>query len=366
LGGCSSKRESYYTYEGRAHRDSFSPRSSRSCERDITGSHCQSWADNGRVSGCVGKINRETISHGLNSLKYTIEREDVLKPRSFLFSIILLLLVLVIPSGFIIPIQESPNSSADQKTLDAILEKTAAYCERVKDIALFYVCKEKVEDERYFFSNRNLLKFSVSLSDEIEPGRMRKKTYTYDYQLVKKEKELREKRILLEEDGEEKYEENVEFRPVKYYGKYLVYGAVGFLSRQWQPRFKYRIVGQEVVEGKKTIVIESSPREEREENCNYGRIWVDEEDSSILKIEYDPRSLKDFEDEMSKSPVDGLKRTVVWFISYGIEKHGVRFPSQQLIQEFYINDEGERILLEKISFSYEDYKFFVVETEVKY
>lgn len=289
-----------------------------------------------------------------------------MKSKSFLFSIILLFSVLIIATGFSLPIQESLNKNTGRQTLDAILEKTAAYCERVKDIALFYVCKEKVEDERYFFNNRNLLKFSVSSSDKIEPRRVRKKTYAYDYQLVKKGKELKEKRILLEEDGEEKYEEDVEFRPVKYSGKYLVYGAVGFLSRQWQPRFEYKIVGQDVVEGKRTIVIESFPREEREDNCNYGRIWVDEEDSSILKIEYDPRSIKNFEDELSKSPVDDLRRTVVWYISYGIEKHGVRFPSQQLIQEFYVNDEGKRILLEKISFGYEDYKFFVVETEVKY
>jgi hypothetical protein len=289
-----------------------------------------------------------------------------LKVWSFLFSIILLIPALVIPSGFIIPIQERPDSTEDQKTLGTILKKTADYCERVKDIALFYVCKEKVEDERYFFSNRNLLKFSMSSSDEIEPGRMREKTYTYDYQLVKKEKELREKRILLEEDGKEKYEEDVEFRPVKYYGKYLVYGPVGFLSKQWQPAFEYRIVGRDVIDGKGTIVIESFPKEEREENCNYGRIWVDEEDSTILKIEYDPRSIENFEEDLDQSPVGDLKKAVVWHIYYGIEKHGVRFPSQQLIQEFYVNGEGERILLEKILFSYEDYKFFVVETEVKY
>lgn len=289
-----------------------------------------------------------------------------MKPRSFLFSIILLLPALITPQGFTIPIQESPNSSTNQKILEMILEKTAAYCERVKDIALFYVCKEKVNDERYFFSNRNLLKFSEASSGEIEPRRMRKNTYTYDYQLVKREKELREERILLEEDGKEKYEEHVEIRPVKYYGKYLVYGPVGFLSRLWQPLFEYKIVGKDVVDGKGTIVIESIPREEREENCNYGRIWVDEEDSSILKIEYDPRSIKNIEGELSKSPVLDLTKTVVWYISYGIEKHGVRFPSQQLIQEFYVNQKGERILLEKISFNYEDYKFFVVETEVKY
>lgn len=250
--------------------------------------------------------------------------------------------------------------------MDTILEKTAEYCERVKDIALFYVCKEKVEDERYSFNKKNLLKFSMSSFDEIEPKRLKKKTYTYDYQLIKKGKELREKRILLEEDGKEKYEENVEFRPVRFFSRYLVYGPVGFLSRQWQPHFEYNIVRRDVINGKHTIVIESFPREEREENCNYGRIWVDEQDSSILKIEYDPRSIRDFENELIQSPIGDLRKAVVWYISYGFEKHGVRFPSQQLIQEFYVNREGKRILLEKISFSYEDYKFFIVETEVKY
>jgi len=267
------------------------------------------------------------------------------------------------------PLNSVPSSlseSSDQIKLDLILEKTGDYCEKVKNMALFYVCKEKVEDERYFHRKRSLLNFSQSSLERLDPRRTRKKTYAYDYQLVKKGKELREKRILLGEDGTKKHEENVEFRPIKYFGKYVVYGPVGFLSKYWQQHFRYEITGRDFVDGKKAIIVQSAPKMEREENYNYGKVWVDEKDFSILKIEYDPRSIKNYEDELLLSPIGDLKKIVNWTVTYGFEKKGVKFPSQQLVQEFYVNTKGQKVLMEKISFNYDDYKFFIVEVEVKY
>lgn len=279
---------------------------------------------------------------------------------SFLFTFVIISISLIASSSI------NLNVNQDQEALDAILKKTGDYCEKVKGMALFYVCQEKVEDERRFFGRRNLLKLSMSTLEKIKPRRINTKTYLYDYQLVKKGKELKEKRILLEENGKEKYEENIEFRPVKYSGAYVVYGPVGFLSKQWQQHFEYKIVGEDVIDDKKTIIIESTPKKEREVNYNFGRVWVDEKDFSILKIEYDPKSIKDYEDELLQSPIGDLSKKVIWTIHFGVEKNGVRFPSQQLIQEFYVNNEGKSLLIEKITFRYEDYKFFIVETEVKH
>jgi hypothetical protein len=184
--------------------------------------------------------------------------------------------------------------------------------------------------------------------------------------LFKKGETPKEKRILLEEDGKEKYEENVEFRPMKYYGTYTVYGPVGFLSKKWQQHYEYKIVGEGIIEDKKAIIIESTPKNEREKNYNFGRIWVDEKDFSILKIELDPRSIKDYQDELAQSPIGDLSKKVIWTMLFGVEKNGVRFPSQQVIQELYVNSKGKSLLMEKITFQYEDYKFFIVETEIKY
>jgi len=206
----------------------------------------------------------------------------------------------------------------------------------------------------------------MSTLKNTKPRRIRTKTFLYDYQLVKKGKELREKRILLEEDGEEKYEENVELRPVRYSGRYMVYGPVGFLSKHWQQHFEHKIVGEDVIDDKKAIIIESTPKKGREVNYNFGRVWVEEKNFCILKIEYDPKSIKDYKDELLHSPIGDLSKKVIWATHFGVEKNGVRFPSQQLIQEFYVNSEGESLLIEKIAFMYEDYKFFIVETDVKY
>jgi hypothetical protein len=206
----------------------------------------------------------------------------------------------------------------------------------------------------------------MSTIKKVKPRRIRTKTYAYDYQLIKKKKVPQEKRILLEEYGEKKYEENVELRPIKYSGRYMVYGPVGFLSKRWQKHFEYKLVGEDIIDGKNAIIIESTPKKEREANYNFGRIWVDEKDFSILKIEYDPRSIKDYEDELAQAPIGDLSKKVIWTTHFGVEKNEVRFPSQQLIQEFYVNSEGEELFIERITFRYEDYKFFIVETEVKY
>ena len=45
----------------------------------------------------------------------------------------------------------SLNSQNNQEKLSQILNKTADYCERVKKIALYYVCLENTKDKKYFY-----------------------------------------------------------------------------------------------------------------------------------------------------------------------------------------------------------------------
>ena len=266
--------------------------------------------------------------------------------------------------------QENKNVKS-QDELSKILEKTGDYCEKVKKMALFYVCKEKIVKKRYIYKTEDYRKKLPDIDAWTWHKRFKlkgtkKNTYTYDYQLIKKGDELKERRILLKENGKKKHEKNAELKMVKYISEYLVYGPVGFMSIYWQDYFDYEIVGKDKVGGKDAIIINSFPISDIEENENYGRIWVDKGDFSILKIEWDPRSIKEYEEEIVPSPIGDLMKEMVWSVSYGIEKNGVRFPSKQLIQEFLINEEGEKYIQEETSFDYIDYKFFKVEVDVKY
>lgn len=259
----------------------------------------------------------------------------------------------------------SLNSQNNQEKLNQILNKTANYCERVKGIALFYVCIENTKDKIYFYRSSRSIRESPYGESEIVPIRIltlkrtRNYSYSFDYQLIKKGEELEEQRIPLK-----KKKKKAEL-DVRYSAKYLVYGPVGFLSRYWQAYFDYEIVGEEQIGETLATVIKASPNSNNEENRNFAKIWIDGKDGSILQIEWEPESIVDYEGKTVRSLSEELETAVVWKVTYGIEKNGVRFPSQQHIQEFLVTEDKKRYIRDKITTVFENYKFFVVETEIK-
>jgi len=248
-----------------------------------------------------------------------------------------------------------------------ILKETANYCERVKGMALFYVCKEKITEKEFFFSGTSFARSATER--EQRPFRVvstKEKKLLYDYQLIKKAGELKEQRILLEEDGKKMYQEDAELDKIKYVSENLVFGPVGFLSASWQGYFNYEILGEDSIDGIKTLIIRSSPKEEMEENYNFGKIWIDKSNFQILKIEWEPVSIKHYEEGEIPTFLGEFKQSVLWTVDYGVEKNRVRFPSRQMVKEVFINEKGYKILKRELSCDYEDYRFFTVETEVKY
>ncbi|MQY57741.1 hypothetical protein GH140_06075, partial [bacterium] len=83
-------------------------------------------------------------------------------PSRCLWKLLVFTSFFIVLAGFVIPFPDSHGESNNQKTLNRILEETGDYCERVKNMALFYVCKEKVVAVKYFYSRRDLEKFSLT------------------------------------------------------------------------------------------------------------------------------------------------------------------------------------------------------------
>ena len=57
---------------------------------------------------------------------------------------------------------------------------------------------------------------------------------------------------------------------------------------------------------------------------------------------------------------------IEFFAEYALEKNGIRFPSKYSVTETYVFPNGRKFTRTVIDVTYEDYKFFTVETEVKY
>lgn len=288
-----------------------------------------------------------------------------MKKRITLLSILLFIISVQIYS------QLDNSKNSDQAQLELILKKCAEYCERVKSIAMFYVCQEEIKESTNFYRTTNTLRTTPYGITEMVPGgalklkRTRKSSFLYNYQLINKEEKLHEQRTLLKKNNRKKQLEDAELE-VRFNAKYLVYGPVGFLSRYWQNFFSYEIIGQESLGEIQATIIRASPKPNNKDNWNFAKIWINEKDKSILQIEWGSGSIDDFGGKNIASMSGDFRTDTIVRATYLIEKNGVRFPSLQLIQEFLVSESGKRYLRHEMTTVFNDYKFFIVDTEIKY
>jgi len=268
--------------------------------------------------------------------------------------------------------QTANSDSDDQEELKIILEKCAEYCERLANSALHFVCEETIREEIYHgrsggptvttSGGGNIRVSSSGGGRNIEINK-----YVYDYQLIKKGRKIEESRILLKENGKKKYEENAPLKTKKFFSKRAVYGPVGLLGKEQQGKYDYKIIKEQTIKKRKTYVIEVTPKTKIEGNPNFGTVWVDKEDFSVLKIEINQESLAGFEKLEQESKKQSMSPRITTTHDYFIEKNGIRFPSNTICEELYLY--GMRKVRTKMSetkITYDNYRFFIVETEVKY
>lgn len=293
------------------------------------------------------------------------DRARALSPLRYFFFIILFLAI----SHPVYP-QALPENS-DQAKLKIMLEAAGDYCERLKNVALNFVCYENIKEKTYEFGKTLLFRLGAdkprrfSSLEDLRTIKTVKTSYVYDYQMIKKGDSFKEKRDLLEENGRKRNARDVEPKTLRMSAKYLVFGPVGFLSKTWQSHFRYEIVAAEKIGKKNAVVIRAEPREIAEDNYCFGRIRIDDSDASVLQIEWEPQSIVNFKEAVD-SPIGELKRKIAWTVAYDIVKNGIRFPGRQAIKEIYVTKNGKEHTKYEAEYIYDKYKFFTVETEVVY
>jgi len=279
-------------------------------------------------------------------------------------SVCLILVILLTISSTSISSQSTDPSSKDQAELEEILQKCGDYCHRLANSALDFVCIEKIKEEMFFHPQMLVSQLGTRYTSV---GRTtRKNVYVYDYQLIRKKLQIKESRVLLEENGKKKNEKDAELKTHLFGHENIIFGPVGLLSEFWQQYYDYRIVKREKFKGDRVIVIEAIPIPHLQTDNLYGKVWVRKNDFSIMKIEWEPESLKNYEVIEENAKKLNAEPEIKLFSEYGFEKNGIRFPSRYLITEGYNQKRGARFTRSKTTVIYKDYKFFTVETEVKY
>jgi len=263
-------------------------------------------------------------------------------------------------AGRIVAAQEDPD-------IRTILTRCAAYCEKLRTAALYFVCEERtVEDvfpTRYRMTSiTGGRTITYSAGSAGKPGR---NVWRHDYQLIKKGPSIDQKRVLLEYNKKKTDPQDASIKPRRFYSENPVFGPIGFFDKNWQDLYDYFFVKRDRVLDREAVAIKVVPKVKIDNKPNFGTIWVDVEDDSVLKIEIESRSLAGFEQVLSAAEKQGLEPDFVTIHEYAVIKNGLRFPSRTLFEERYKGrvDGFRGGTRSKTEITYDQYRFFTVETD---
>jgi len=262
--------------------------------------------------------------------------------------------------GLTMAVENIPGKDQTGPSLNEILAKSAAYCRRLAGASLHFVSQEQITEQIYF---PFLRKPAPMGGQYATTGRLQ---LVYDFQLIQKENAIREQRILLAEGGKKTEQKDAPLKVRRFRYQNIILGPIGLLSDYWQTRYDYRIFGRDKIKGEKIVIIEAHPKLGLELEYLYGKVWVSESDGSALKIEWNQKSMKNF-DAIEKTARDlKAEPRIKLTLECAFEKNRLRFPSRYRVSEQYVGQRGVVYHVSELDVRYADYKFFVVETHVDY
>jgi hypothetical protein len=274
---------------------------------------------------------------------------------------------------------EMANSSAisrgpaEEVRLAAVLNKAIGYCRKLEKASLDFVCLEEISEKIDYSRDReDEIAITPSLGEkgiitQIKiPKRKQENTYLYDFQFTRKGELKKENRTLLEKNGKMAREKEAPLETSVFQVRNVLFGPLGLLNENMQGYHDYQFIGEEEVQNEKLAVIEVTPKKTLTGSHAYGRVWIKEGDGSVLKIEWKPESIPNFESLEARAKKYRSELSVTLVTEYGFEKNGIRFPSRDDSEEAYLKPGGKKFVRSRTSVVYRDYKFFTVETDIKY
>jgi hypothetical protein len=283
-----------------------------------------------------------------------------------------------------LPARDAATQKADPFQMALILKSARQYCQRLEKAALDFVCQEEVlekidlsRDSRPDFVNRV---YPVDGSTVVAlpppqrpptPQDARRQgsidnTYLFDYQFVRKAGEVKESRILLEKNGKKAGQKEELPKTETFQYADILLAPVRLLDERFGEYYDYRLLREDELSGMKTWVIDVIPRLPVVDVYLGGKIWLKQDDSSVLRIDWDPSTFGKYDNILLRAKKYESQPQVRSYSEFGFEKNGLRFPSLDLTEEAYIDKDGKKFVRAVTKVVYKDYKFFTVETETEF
>jgi hypothetical protein len=291
---------------------------------------------------------------------------------------------------------QKTGKKGEDAELERLLKGAANYCENLKKAAFHYICKEKIVETQTPLSRRanpgreiattepqDLFERAVVL-DRQSPGqitRTKVEKHTFNYRLIKLGEQVKEERDLVSDEKEAKDERkekggrdlNEILRDIRFLSSKAVFGPITMLAADRQDSYHYRLLGRKDIMGRPAAVIEALPKDEKDSLFVYGKIWLDTENFSIIKIKANPNSILGYNrlEKLAKELNTKLLLDLeTEFFNY---REGIRFPTAIRFLETYKG--GPFITSQRGSqgwkrtethTTYTGYAFFSVDMDVIY
>ena len=187
--------------------------------------------------------------------------------------------------------------SPDADKLAAILQKARDYCLRLDKAALDFVCQEQVEQEVNSSTKPSLTSASplppsaggraIGRTFQPAPIDIFKKTkLIYDYQFVRKGTEVKERRDLLEKNGDKVNKADVAPETKHFKLRDILFGASSLLGAGAKLSLEYKLVSEEKIRGDYVAIISCVPLPALTGRVLSGRATVRVKDGAVLRIDW--------------------------------------------------------------------------------
>ena len=249
--------------------------------------------------------------------------------------------------------------------LASILSKTAEYCRKLEASVLDFFCREEVRETLD-------LTQEADISLGAEPGMDRKiiarNQFVYDYQCVRSGGLLKEKRTLLEFNGEKRNESVAAPRTngVTYENPFLC--PVVLFSKNNQNGYDFRIAGTDRIDKKDVIVVEAISKasgDGTEPLFLSGKAWIDPETAEIRQIELTQKRAAWDEIFARREKKIGGELRLMTRAKFKIENNGFLFPCTLTIEESYLVGRHRTFKRSTTRVDFTDFKFFTVDVDVR-
>lgn len=285
------------------------------------------------------------------------------KKRSGLTMTFILLLGFALSAGAPVKNQE--------KKLPEILKGTARYCEKLKTKVFHFLCREEIVEtceKAYDYPNnkqglkdfleRNKPKHPTDdldtnpkmdrLVESLRKNRIRgnynykkheqKNIYVNEYRILKDGGRINEERTVIRMNGKNVRMENPGLLTYIYSYQNTL-SPIYLFAGENQGKYRYKLLKKEKTMNRNAYVIEvKSKRKNKSKKEKMAVAWVDMKDFSILKLEVLPGAFKgyDYLLKVGENKTFDVKINDVHY--FGIQKNGLRFPSQTEIRLSYKQD----------------------------